>query len=145
MSLHGIETCSSVAVVDDTVFSGLTMRVVLGALPPAVLARTWAFCLRGVAETLPTIRALCPISVGFAAPGHILEDVSFINASGLVRRGSIRRAGLPALAFFERPEWIEAWFPGYAAEVIDRCRALNALLEPGAPAPSPSGVSQKPR
>jgi hypothetical protein len=132
------EPSRSVAVVDDTLFSGLTMRTVLGALPPAVLARTWVFCLRGVAETLPSIRALCPISVGFAARGRILEDVSFINASGLVRRGSIRRAGRPPLAFFERPEWMEAWFPGYAAEVIARCRAIHALLEPQ----NPASVSQ---
>ena len=60
--------------------------------------------------------------------------MSFINASGLVRRGSIRRTGLPPLAFFERPEWIHAWFPGHAEEVTDLCRRLNAILEPdGAP------------
>jgi hypothetical protein len=145
-AIGGLDASRSVAVVDDTLFSGLTMRTVLGALPPAVLARTWAFCLRGVAETLPSIRALCPISVGFVARGRILEDVSFINASGLVRRGSIRRAGLPPLAFFERPEWMEAWFPGQALEVIARCRAINALLEPETrqrePTGEPGGVNR---
>lgn len=130
VQLQDLEACASVAVVDDTVFSGLTMRTVLGALPPAVLARTHAFCLRGVAESLPRIRALCPISIGFAAPGRILDDVSFINAAGLVRRISIRRAGQPALAFFDRPEWMHAWFPGYADDVIALCRRLHALLEP---------------
>ena len=66
-----VETCLSLAVVDDTVFSGLTMRTVLRALPPAVLARTHAFCLRGVAESLRSMQALCPITIGFAAPGHL--------------------------------------------------------------------------
>ena len=135
VQLHDLETCASVAVVDDTVFSGLTMHTVLQALPPAVLARTHAFCLRGVAESLPRIQALCPISIGFAAPGRILDEVSFINAAGLVRRISIRRAGQPSLAFFDRPEWMHAWFPGYADEVIALCRRLNALLEPGVPSP----------
>jgi len=131
--LHDLETCASLAIVDDTVFSGLTMRTVLQALPPAVLARTHAFCLRGVAESLRSIRALCPVSIGFAATGRILDEVSFINAAGLVRRISIRRAGQPSLAFFDRPEWIHAWFPGYADEIIALCRRLNTLLEPGSP------------
>jgi hypothetical protein len=124
------ESAVSLAVVDDTIFSGITLRRVLEALSPALRARTQAFCLRGVEASLPAIRALCPIAVGFAAPGRILDEVSFINASGLVRRGSIRRTGRPPLAFFERPEWIHAWFPGHAGEVIDLCQRLNLLLEP---------------
>lgn len=135
--LQGLETCASLAVVDDTVFSGLTMRTILQALPPAVLARTHAFCLRGVAESRASIQALCPLSMGFAAPGRILDEVSFINAAGLVRRISIRRAGQPALAFFDRPEWMRAWFPGYADEVMALCRRLNALLEPVSPSLAP--------
>ena len=128
--LQGIATGPSLAVIDDTVFSGLTMRTVLQALPPAVLAHTHAFCLRGVAASLRDIQALCPITMGFAAPGRILDEVSFINAAGLVRRISIRRAGQPSLAFFDRPAWMHAWFPGYAEEVIALCRRLHALLEP---------------
>lgn len=131
--LLGLETAPSLAVVDDTVFSGLTMRTVLRALPPTVLVRTQAFCLRGVAESLPSIRALCPLTIGFAALGRILEEVSFINATGLVLRVGIRRVGQAPLAFFERPVWMQAWFPGYAEEVVALCCRLNALLEPGTP------------
>ena len=131
--LQDIAPGTSLGVVDDTVFSGLTMRAVLQALPPAVLACTHAFCLRGVAESLRSIQALCPITVGFAALGRILDEVSFINAAGLVRRISIRRAGQPSLAFFDRPAWMHAWFPGYADEVIALCRRLHALLEPDPP------------
>ncbi len=128
--LAGLEGCASVAVVDDTVFSGLTMRTLLEALPAAVRARTHAFCARGAAESIAGVAALCPISAGVAAPGALLDDVSFINASGLVRRIAIRRRGAPPLAFFDRPEWIRAWFPGAADEVLALCRRLNALLEP---------------
>jgi hypothetical protein len=132
--LAGAATAPSLAIVDDTVFSGVTLRRVLEELSPAVRARTHAFCLRCVAESLPPLRALCSVTVGFAAPGRLLDEVSFINASGLVRRGAIRRTGQPPLAFFERPEWMHAWFPGHAEEVIACCRRLNAVLEPdGAP------------
>jgi len=128
--LAPVEGAPMLAVVDDTVFSGQTMRAILGALSPDTRARTHAFCLRAVAETLETVAALCPITAGIAAPGRILEDVSFINASGLVRRGAIRHTTRPPLAFFEREEWMRAWFPGYADEVTQLCRRLNALLEP---------------
>jgi hypothetical protein len=136
--LPTLDAASSLAVVDDTVFSGLTMRTVLQALPPEVRARTQAFCLRGVAASLAGIVALCPVASGFAAPGSLLDEVSFINASGLVMRLGIRRPGQPPQAFFERPMWMHAWFPGYADEVIALCRRLNALLEPdGHPAQFP--------
>jgi len=108
--LEVVQASASIAIVDDTVFSGLTMRAVLEGLPPGALARTHAFCLRASAETLAGLAVLCPITAGFAAPGRLLEEVSFINASGLVTRGAIRRVGRPPLAFWERPEWMQAWF-----------------------------------
>jgi hypothetical protein len=136
--LPPLDAVSSLAVVDDTVFSGLTMRTVLQALPPEVRAHTQAFCLRGVAASLATIAALCPITVGFAAPGRLLDEVSFINASGLVMRLGIRHQDRPPQAFFERPAWMQAWFPGYAVEVIASCQRLNSILEPdGQPAQFP--------
>jgi hypothetical protein len=128
--LEATRDCASLAVVDDTVFSGVTMRTLIAALPDAVRRRTRAFCLRGVAESIAAMATLCPITAGVAAPGRRLDDVSFINASGLVRRVAIRRPGRPPLAFFDRPEWIRAWFPGAHAEVLALCRRLNALIEP---------------
>ena len=67
--LDGLETTSALAIVDDTVFSGLTMRSVIAALPASLRARTHAFCLRGVAESIAGIAELCPITAGVAAPG----------------------------------------------------------------------------
>ena len=101
-------------------------------------ARTRAFCLRSVAESLPALQRLCPVTAAFAAPGKLLHEISLINASGLVRRGAIRRAGQPPLAFFERPEWMRAWFLDEADRIIDCCRRLNALLEPDGRATLPA-------
>jgi hypothetical protein len=130
--LEALTTDGPIAVVDDTIFSGLTLHAVLSALPAAVRGRTRAFCLRAAAESVPAIEQLCAVTAGFTAPGRLLRDVSFINASGLVHRGAIRRVGAPPLAFFERPEWMQAWFPGHAGDVIRLCRRLHAMLE-GAP------------
>jgi hypothetical protein len=127
--LAGVADEGTIAVVDDTVFSGLTLGAVLSAIPRAARRRTRAFCLRAVAESLAALEALAPVTVGFAAPGRILRDVSFINASGLVRRGAIRRAGAPSLAFFERPEWMRAWFPRRVDEITRLCARLHALVD----------------
>jgi hypothetical protein len=127
----------ALAVVDDTVFSGMTIRGVLGLLPPALRESTRVFCLRGVGETLDALAPECPVIAGVAIPGRRLDDVSFINATGLVLRVSIRRRGQPPLAFFDRPQWLRSWFPGYHEAVGDLCRRLNALLEPRALAPPP--------
>ena len=128
--LADLEGRRSLAVVDDTVFSGLTMKGLIGALPASVRGRTRAFCLRGVADSIAAVAALCPTTAGVAAPGRMLHDVSLINASGLVRRIAIRRTGRPPLAFFDRPEWLRAWFPDTHDQVLALCRRLNALLEP---------------
>jgi hypothetical protein len=128
--LEGAGAAASLAIVDDTIFSGLTMRTLLEALSPAARGRAHAFCLRGVADSVAALQRLCPVSAGFTAAGRLLDEVSLINASGLVRRGAIRRAGHPPLAFYERPAWLRAWFPRDAEAIIDRCRRLNAWLEP---------------
>ena len=128
--LAGLEDVETLAVVDDSIFSGITMRSVLQGLPPSVLARTRAFCLRCVQESLESLHALCLVSAGFCAPGRILEDVSFINASGLVTRVGIQQQDGRSMAFYERPEWMHAWFPGYADEVTALARKVTNFLTP---------------
>ena len=133
--LPDMDTYVSIAVVDDTVFSGLTMCTVIEALPTRARARTQAFCLRGVGVSRQRVAALCPLTMGFAAPGSLLDEVSFINASGMVMRVGIRHPDRPPQAFFERPMWMQAWFPHVTDEVMTLCTRLNALLEPdGKPA-----------
>ena len=133
--LEALSDEGPLAVVDDTLFSGLTLQAVLSALPVVPGRRMHVFCLRAVDESLPAIERICPVTVGFAAPGRILQDVSFINASGLVRRGAIRRVGATPLAFFEREEWMRAWFPRHQDAVTRLCRRLHALFD-GAPGAS---------
>jgi hypothetical protein len=65
--LSGLDQCRSLALVDDTVFSGLTIRGVIDLLPPALLSRLRVFCLRGVGETLDALATVCPVTVGVAA------------------------------------------------------------------------------
>ena len=50
--LRGMVVEGSIAVVDDTVFSGLTMRSLLDALTSKLLPMVRAFCLRGVTESI---------------------------------------------------------------------------------------------
>ena len=128
--LAGLGDVESLAVVDDSIFSGLTMRSVLKGLPPSVLARTQAFCLRCVKDSLELLQDLYRVSAGFCASGRILEDVSFINASGLVTRAGIRQHDGRSMAFYERPEWMHAWFPGYADEVTALARKITDFLTP---------------
>src|SRR5437773_2520523 len=121
------------------------MREVLAALPSRLRSQAHVFCLRAVAECLAEIRRLAPATAGFAAPGRLLTDVSFINASGLVRRGAIRRTGRPPLAFFERPEWMAAWFPGYDADVVAATVRTAAVLIPAMMVTEASGSSTQAR
>jgi hypothetical protein len=141
--LEALTDEAPLAVVDDTLFSGITLQAVLSALPVVPGRRTHVFCLRAVAESVPAIERICPVTVGFAAPGRILDDVSFINASGLVRRGAIRRVGATPLAFFERDEWMQAWFPRRHDEVARLCRRLHAIFDaaPGTSVEPPRRIS----
>ena len=125
-----------VALIDDTIFSGFTLRSVLEALPRTAREDAHVFCLRAVAESLRAFAGTGGVVAGFAAPGRMLDDVSFINASGLVRRGAIRRVGAPPLAFFEREAWMRAWFPRHAGEITALCARLTAALE-AAPSAAP--------
>jgi len=127
--LGALAGVTALAIVDDTIFSGFTIRAVLDALPSRLRPRTRVFALRAVAESLEAVATLVPVTAGIAALGRMLTDVSIIKASGLVRRGAIRRAGRPPLAFFERAEWMAAWFPADHAEVTALCRDLCAALE----------------
>jgi hypothetical protein len=132
VQLRTVTDAASIAVVDDTIFSGLTMMAVLKALDPGARARARVLCLRAIRDSLDDVATMCPASAGFIAGGRLLEDVSFINASGLVRRGAIRRTGQAPLAFYERPEWMRAWFLQDADEITARCAALARLLEDSA-------------
>ena len=126
--LGGLTGAGRVAVVDDTVYSGLTAAAVLDALPDGTLERTELFCLKAVEQTANRLRQKCTVTVGFAASGTINEEVSIINATGLVYRVAIRTRHGPDMAFFDRPEWMRAWFPADHQKITELCQRLNATL-----------------
>ena len=49
-------------------------------------------------------------------------------ARGLVLRGAFLRAGQTPLAFYERQEWMSAWFGKDSEEITARCAALARVL-----------------
>ncbi|MHB8576285.1 MAG: hypothetical protein ACYDCQ_13250 [Dehalococcoidia bacterium] len=113
------------AVVDDTLYSGLTLRSVLDRLPAKTLRQTTVFLLQAIAETLPRLRRLCAVEVGLEMPGALETEVSVIKASHLFETGAIRRPN-GDLAFFERQEWMRAWFPRHVDAIISLCERLHA-------------------
>lgn len=119
------------ALVDDTIYSGLTLTSLLQRLPASQLPRTRVYCLQALAASLPRIRAFCPVYAGLELNGIPERDVSIIKASHLFEPGAIRRADGRDLAFYERPEWLRAWFPVNAEHVIELCDELRRLEADG--------------
>ena len=100
--------------------------------------------LRAYPRLLPPRRGDSIAAVGHALPDHRRRRRPRAPARGRElhqreRPGAPRgdpAPGQPPLAFFDRPEWIRAWFPGRDGEVIGLCRRLNALLEAGPERPA---------
>ncbi len=114
------------AIVDDTLYSGLTLSWVLDRLPNSVLPATEVFFLQAMADAMPVLRARCTVHVGLIMPGVPEKDVSIIKASHLFEAGAIRRTAGRDLAFFERPEWLHRWFPQGVAAITALCMELAA-------------------
>lgn len=108
----------SIAIVDDTIYSGLTLHSILQLLLEIKSKRIHIFALQAITDTLTKLKAVSQISVGLHMDGRIDEEVSVIKASGLFEKGAIRRVRQEPLAFFEREEWMRAWFPDNAEKVI---------------------------
>lgn len=123
-------TGKSLALVDDTIYSGLTLAWALDRLSAPMLTGTCIFALQAVQQALPPLRGRCAVYAGIELPGERERDLTVIKASHLFERGAIRR---PAgdLAFYQRPAWMRAWFPLGAARIT----ALCTRLDPAGPAP----------
>lgn len=119
------------AIVDDTLYSGLTLSWVLDRLPSSLLPGTEAFFLQAIADALPAVRARCTVHTGLVMHGVPEQDVSIIKASHLFEAGAIRRTTGRDLAFFERPEWMRRWFPQGAAAITALCAKLAAAKTAG--------------
>lgn len=122
------KNCSSIAIVDDTLYSGITLLAVLKKIRKKFHKNVHILCLQAIEETIPRISAHCSFTTGFLMPGKIEEEVSVIKISGLFMKGAIKRVNAPPLAFFERPEWIANWFPNKPEKIIEICRNISELL-----------------
>lgn len=114
-----------VAIVDDTLYSGLTVRWLLDRLPAS--ARPTVLCLQAVQTTLRELSARCPVVAGVQLAGVPELDFSVIKASHLFEPGAIRTP-TTELAFYERRAWLDAWFPAAAETIAAVCAELRALL-----------------
>lgn len=117
----------SLTIVDDTLYSGLTIRSLLAllAINDQPCSRIVALCATGA--SMADFVRYCPITTALVLPGKLDEEVSIIRASHLFMPGAIRRENGPELAFFQRPSWIAAWFPGRIDTVLAVCEQLYAM------------------
>lgn len=121
----------TLALIDDTIYTGLTLAWALDRLPAGVVATTHIFALQAVAQALPPLRARCTVHAGIELVGVPERDLTVIKASHLFERGAIRRGVGGDLAFYERREWLDAWFPERGGRIVALCARLHALLDRG--------------
>ncbi len=117
----------SLAIVDDTMYSGLTMRTLLTLLATNDQPCAHVFALCATSASLAAITPYCPVTTALELKGKLEEQVSIIRASHLFMSGAIRRENGPELAFFQRPAWITAWFPGNVDTILALCKQLYEL------------------
>ena len=115
---------SSLAIVDDTLYSGLTLGTILHNLPEKSQKNVHIFCLQVIEESLSEVEELCQISYGFKMIGKKEKDISIIRASSLFQKGATVTK-TKKLAFFEREEWMNGWFPKNASTIVSLCRKLR--------------------
>jgi len=130
--LHGLVD-TPLSIVDDTIYSGLTLLEVVRRLPASILLSTQVFCLQAIAESLPPLRAICTVHAGLELAGQIGEEVSIIKTSNLFMPGAIRHLGGGELAFYQRVEWMKQWFILDARGIIALCARLAPLESGGSP------------
>lgn len=118
----GVDQDDPVALVDDTVYSGQTVQTVLDAFPWQ--PRITLYCLQGIASSLKLLGKTIQVRCAFPVEGVRDQEVSLIRLSGLFRPGSIRPKHGRELAFFQRPAWMQLWFPQNYPAVTDYCAQL---------------------
>lgn len=116
-----------VAIVDDTIYSGLTISYVLNNLPVFTAKKTQVFCVSAVRSSMSKLKKICNVTAGLIVSGNADEEVIIIRGSGLFLNGAIKRKDKLSLAFFERPSWIKTWFPVNSLRIINLCKRLQKI------------------
>jgi hypoxanthine phosphoribosyltransferase len=124
--LQGIRG-KKIAIVDDTIYSGVTIKALLPYLQAFEKEDLHIFSLIALSDSLKFFKRYATVFPYISLEGKQEKDVSIIKASGLFMNGAIRTVDGQSYAFFHRPEWIEAWFPKNAKEIFLLCQLLYDL------------------
>jgi orotate phosphoribosyltransferase len=117
----------SIALIDDVLFTGFTMRSVMESLPIEG-KDCHLFFTRGIEETKKEFEKMgCKVHFGVSLPGKIEVDSSTISIMNLITEGAIRTPS-GDLSYCDRGEWMEAWFPNKADTIKHLCQALTTLF-----------------
>jgi len=117
----------AIALVDDVLFTGFTMKSVIDLLD-LKNKECHLFFTRGIEETKKDFEKMgCTVHIGVSLPGKIETDSSTISAMNLITEGAIRTPK-GDMSYCERSEWMEAWFPTRADTIKHLCQALTTLF-----------------
>src|ERR1051326_6808597 len=81
--------CASLAIVEDTIYSGLTLGRILKSLPKPLLKNTHVFCLQGIKSSINKLERQCKVSAMVKIKGKKDREVTIIKLSGLFTPGAI--------------------------------------------------------
>lgn len=112
---------TKIAIIDDTIYSGLTIKTLISCLPPKKRKSITIFCLQAIAQSLVDITPIAQINSGIVLSGRRERDITIIKASGLYTSGAIRTEKGNQLAFCERSQWLSTWFPKNALQIQTIC------------------------
>ena len=115
---------SRIAIIDDTLYSGLTIQAIINCIPIKLQKNIDIFLLQGLSITLEKLDKEYEFNIALKIDGIPEKEVTIIKASGLFMRGAIRISNSISLAFFEREEWMRIWFPKNWKEIIEICKKL---------------------
>jgi len=120
-------------ILDDTVFSGETLKFIAKQLPPGP-GSVVAAALNGIEATR---RNLVPdvfqtIIFGFELPGLPKEQSNTINLRDFFDPNGLRLDDGHSVALYKVDQWMQAWFGdavgGNSTEAIRICKEIEAIL-----------------
>ncbi|MFA7682496.1 MAG: hypothetical protein WCX61_05725 [Candidatus Peribacteraceae bacterium] len=125
---------TSVALVDDVLFTGFTVSEVLKLLPKKHVERCHFFGTRGMAQTARKLeRNGCKTWLGVSLEGEPEVDVSTISSMNLITKGAIHSPTEGDITYCQRQEWVEAWFPQRTSNIVDLCEVVTNLVRSFSP------------
>lgn len=122
-------TSESVAIIEDTIYSGKTLETILSIFSVEARANVTIVCLQASQAGVLSLDCSMPVIAATLLPGRIDSEISIIKATGLFTSGAIRGEDGVNKAFFQRPEWLKAWFPQNFQSIYELCQHIYNSLE----------------